>query len=96
MSAAADMDADPLAVELRTKRICRMCLSTEEPLSDLYSHENRLKGRVPLPLQIMSSVSLEVSASGRVPVLAGFLCISVCPRHSNSNAHSIFEHCTFR
>lgn len=62
MSVAADMDADPLAVELRTKRICRMCLSTEEPLSDLYSHENRLKGRVPLPLQIMSSVSLEVSA----------------------------------
>lgn len=49
-------------LELRSKRICRFCLSTEEPLTDLYSNDNRLKSRVPLPLQILSSVSIEVSA----------------------------------
>lgn len=47
--------------ELRSKQICRFCMSTEEPLTDLYSNENRLKSRVPLPLQIMACVSIEVS-----------------------------------
>lgn len=45
---------------LRGKRICRFCLSQDEPLSNIYSNENRKNSRAPLPLQIMSCVSIEV------------------------------------
>lgn len=76
MSTAADESAEREA-ELRTKRICRMCLTTEEPLSDLYSNENRLKSPVPLPLQIMSCVSLEVSlAESGCDYFGAFICRS--------------------
>lgn len=45
---------------LRSKRICRFCLTQDEPLSNLYSNENRKNCRAPLPLQIMACVSIEV------------------------------------
>lgn len=77
MSIAADETTDR-EEEMRTKRICRMCLTTEEPLSDMYSNENRLKSRVPLPLQIMSSVSLEVR------IYTYFVWRSVCTRFQTS------------
>lgn len=60
-SADEDAQQQQRETELRSKRICRMCLTQEEPLSDMYSNENRIKSRVPLPLQIMASVSLEVN-----------------------------------
>lgn len=49
-----------LISELKDKRICRFCLTQEEPLSNIYSNENRLNFRAPLPLQIMACISIEV------------------------------------
>lgn len=51
---------DDLAVVLKNKRICRFCLSQKEPLTNIYSKENRVNSTAPLPLQIMSCVSIEV------------------------------------
>lgn len=46
---------------LKQKRICRFCLTQDEPLTNIYSNENRKNSRAPLPLQIMACVSIEVS-----------------------------------
>lgn len=55
------MDVDERTAELKAKKICRFCMTTEEKLlSNIYSRENRLKNSVPLPLQIMACVSIEV------------------------------------
>lgn len=48
------------ADQLKSKRICRFCLTQEEPLTNIYSSENRKNSRAPLPLQIMACVSIEV------------------------------------
>lgn len=47
--------------QLKTKRICRFCLTQDDQLSNIYSNENRKNSRAPLPLQIMACVSIEVS-----------------------------------
>jgi len=47
--------------ELKSKQICRCCMNQYVSLSNIYSRENRLKSTVPLPLQIMACVSIEVS-----------------------------------
>lgn len=55
------MDVDERTAELKAKRICRFCMSQDDKLlSNIYSRENRLKNSVPLPLQIMACVSIEV------------------------------------
>lgn len=46
--------------QLKNKRICRFCLTVKGPLTNIYSNENRLKSRAPLPLQILACVSIEV------------------------------------
>lgn len=56
------MDVDERTAELKAKRICRFCMSQDDKLlSNIYSRENRLKNSVPLPLQIMACVSIEVN-----------------------------------
>lgn len=62
-TAAAVTAAGERETELRAKHICRMCLDTESPLSDVFSKENRQNSRCPLPIQIMAISSLEVSAA---------------------------------
>lgn len=49
-----------LTAQLKAKPICRFCLGQDVPLSNIYSAENRKIARVPLPLLIMSSISIEV------------------------------------
>lgn len=46
--------------QLKAKRICRFCLAQDEPLTNIYSAENRKNLRAPLPLQVMACVSIEV------------------------------------
>lgn len=51
-----------LKIQLKNKRICRFCAdSTSDTLSNIYSTENRIKSKAPLPLQIISTISIEVS-----------------------------------
>lgn len=57
----SDTEYNEYVEQLKQKRICRFCLSQEEPLSNIYSNENRKNSRAPLPLQIMACVSIEVS-----------------------------------
>lgn len=61
------MSEESLQLELKTKRICRFCMTQAEPLSNMYSRENRLKSSAPLPLQIMSCVSIEVFTNDGMP-----------------------------
>uniref|UniRef100_A0A1B0C9Y1 Putative chorion transcription factor cf2 n=1 Tax=Lutzomyia longipalpis TaxID=7200 RepID=A0A1B0C9Y1_LUTLO len=56
-----------LKVELKSMRICRFCLNRNEPLSNIYSIENRLNRSVPLPLQIMACVAIEVFVNDGMP-----------------------------
>ncbi|GAB0096929.1 uncharacterized protein DMENIID0001_125110 [Sergentomyia squamirostris] len=56
-----------LKMEIKTMRICRFCLKRTEPLSNIYSIENRLKSSVPLPLQIMACCSIEVFVNDGMP-----------------------------
>lgn len=61
-----------LTQQLKSKQICRFCLAVDETLSDIFSNENRMTNRAPLPLQIMSSVSLEVNCH-RASVIGVYL-----------------------
>ncbi|XP_059614212.1 transcriptional repressor CTCF-like [Phlebotomus argentipes] len=65
------MDEKPntkdLKVELKNMRICRFCLNRNEPLTNIYSIENRLNRSVPLPLQIMACVAIEVFVNDGMP-----------------------------
>lgn len=52
--------------ELKEKKICRFCLTQDEPLTNIYSDDTRLKSpssaQLPaLPLQVMACVSIEVN-----------------------------------
>lgn len=67
--------------ELRTKRICRFCMTQNDPLSHIYSRENRLKSSAPLPLQIMACVSIEVFSNDGMPS-------TIC-----DNCRMLMEHC---
>lgn len=46
-----------LAMDLKSKQICRFCLTTNRPLTNIYKAEIR---EVPLSLQIVVSVGIEV------------------------------------
>lgn len=50
------MDAK-MAMELKSKQICRFCLTTNRPLSNIYKANQQ---EVPLSMQIVSCVSIEV------------------------------------
>lgn len=63
---------------LRSKRICRFCLTQDEPLSNLYSNENRKNCRAPLPLQIMACVSIEVCEFKSLLFYCQLILINVC------------------
>lgn len=47
------------AAALRDMRICRFCLTDKYALSNIYEKENS-KNSIPLPLQIMACVTIEV------------------------------------
>lgn len=65
-----DCSEEQLSEELKTKRICRFCLSQEEPLSDIFASitptgaggSKTAKTTTPLTLQIMACVSIEVGS----------------------------------
>lgn len=46
---------------LRSRRVCRFCLTEAEPLSFIYERDHNKPFQVPLTLQIMSCVAIEVS-----------------------------------
>lgn len=46
---------------LRSRRVCRFCLTESEPLSYIYERDHNKPFQVPLTLQIMSCVAIEVS-----------------------------------
>lgn len=60
MANKVESDAS-LKLQLKTKQICRFCCSTNDSLSHIYSAENRIKSKAPLPLQIITITSIEVS-----------------------------------
>lgn len=69
-----DCSEEQLAEELKTKRICRFCLSQEEPLTDILSNISSeatsskiSKTSTPLTLQIMACVSIEVYKDDGMP-----------------------------
>lgn len=46
---------------LKSMRICRFCLTEQEPLTCIYDKDLRSnKLSIPLPLQVMACVSIEV------------------------------------
>lgn len=55
----ADMENRP--APLRSRRVCRFCLTESEPLSYIYERDHNKPFQVPLTLQIMSCVAIEVS-----------------------------------
>ncbi|KYN03186.1 PREDICTED: uncharacterized protein LOC108773650 [Cyphomyrmex costatus] len=59
---------------LRSRRVCRFCLSSSEPLSFLYEREHNKPFQVPLSLQIMSCVSIEVYPSDGMPQMICHMC----------------------
>lgn len=52
---------------LSALKICRFCLTQDETLSSLYQRERMPKNSVTLPLKILSSVSVEVFPSDKMP-----------------------------
>ncbi|XP_043467831.1 uncharacterized protein LOC122502039 isoform X2 [Leptopilina heterotoma] len=52
---------------LRSRRVCRFCLTESEPLSYIYDREMSRSFLVPLTLQIMSCVGIEVYAADGMP-----------------------------
>lgn len=45
---------------LRSRRVCRFCLTESEPLNFIYERDHSKPFQVPLTLQIMSCVAIEV------------------------------------
>ncbi|XP_053694758.1 uncharacterized protein LOC128742425 [Sabethes cyaneus] len=65
---------EQLAEEMKTKRICRFCLTQEEPMSDIFSSDTKESSNnnsktkpTPLTLQIMACVSIEVYKDDGMP-----------------------------
>ncbi|KAK9712497.1 Zinc-finger associated domain (zf-AD) [Popillia japonica] len=55
---------------LRTMQICRFCLDDKGPLTNIYEKDNKDgKHTVPLPLQIMACVAIEVFQNDGMPQL---------------------------
>lgn len=65
--------------QLKAKRICRFCLAQDEPLTNIYSTENRKNLRAPLPLQVMACVSIEVISFqclfSSIPIGSDLFCV---------------------
>lgn len=59
----ADMENRP--APLRSRRVCRFCLTESEPLTFIYERDHNKPFQVPLTLQIMSCVAIEVSGPRR-------------------------------
>ncbi|KAL6258688.1 hypothetical protein P5V15_010640 [Pogonomyrmex californicus] len=59
---------------LRSRRVCRFCLSDSEPLSFIYEREHNKPFQVPLALQIMSCVAIEVYAADGMPQMICNMC----------------------
>lgn len=53
---------------MRSRRVCRFCLTESEPLNYIYERDHNKPFQVPLTLQIMSCVAIEVSEH-RLPPL---------------------------
>lgn len=69
-----DCSEERLSEELKTKRICRFCLSQEEPLGDIFTNiptessgSKSNKTTTPLTLQIMACVAIEVYKDDGMP-----------------------------
>ncbi|XP_012535966.1 uncharacterized protein LOC105836463 [Monomorium pharaonis] len=59
---------------LRSRRVCRFCLSDSEPLSFIYERDHNKPFQVPLALQIMSCVAIEVYAADGMPQMICNMC----------------------
>ncbi|KAH0564015.1 uncharacterized protein LOC123273191 [Cotesia glomerata] len=59
---------------LRSRRVCRFCLCENEPLHFIYERDPTRPFQVPLSLQIMSCVSIEVYAADGMPQMICKMC----------------------
>ncbi|XP_046417398.1 uncharacterized protein LOC124178209 isoform X1 [Neodiprion fabricii] len=59
---------------LRSRRVCRFCLTESEPLSFIYEKDHSKPFQVPLTLQIMSCVAIEVYAADGMPQMICSVC----------------------
>lgn len=59
---------------LRSRRVCRFCLTDTEPLSYIYERDHNKPFQVPLALQIMSCVAIEVYAADGMPQMICNMC----------------------
>ncbi|KYN41294.1 hypothetical protein ALC56_04445 [Trachymyrmex septentrionalis] len=59
---------------LRSRRVCRFCLTDSEPLSFIYERDHNKPFQVPLALQIMSCVAIEVYAADGMPQMICTMC----------------------
>ncbi|KAB0800398.1 hypothetical protein PPYR_06138, partial [Photinus pyralis] len=60
------------ACMLREMKICRFCLTEDEALSNIYERDQ--KQSVPLPLQIMACIGIEVFSNDGMPQLICSIC----------------------
>ncbi|KYM97713.1 PREDICTED: zinc finger and BTB domain-containing protein 24-like [Cyphomyrmex costatus] len=59
---------------LYSQRICRFCLSDSRPLNSIYERTDNKSVHVPLTLQIMSCVAIEVYAEDEMPQVICNMC----------------------
>ncbi|XP_054007334.1 uncharacterized protein LOC128891676 isoform X1 [Hylaeus anthracinus] len=59
---------------LRSRRVCRFCLTESEPLNFIYERDHSKPFQVPLTLQIMSCVAIEVYAADGMPQMICSMC----------------------
>ncbi|XP_015599461.1 uncharacterized protein LOC107269756 isoform X2 [Cephus cinctus] len=59
---------------LRSRRVCRFCLTETEPLNFIYERDHSKPFQVPLTLQIMSCVAIEVYAADGMPQMICTMC----------------------
>ncbi|XP_023245216.1 uncharacterized protein LOC106643221 [Copidosoma floridanum] len=59
---------------LRSRRVCRFCLTDTEPLNFIYDRELSKPSNVPLALQIMSCVGIEVYSADGMPQMICLHC----------------------
>ncbi|XP_015112534.1 uncharacterized protein LOC107038138 [Diachasma alloeum] len=59
---------------LRSRRVCRFCLTESEPLNFIYERDPNKPFQVPLALQIMSCVAIEVYAADGMPQMICTMC----------------------
>uniref|UniRef100_A0A0C9R3B7 Znf629_0 protein n=2 Tax=Fopius arisanus TaxID=64838 RepID=A0A0C9R3B7_9HYME len=59
---------------LRSRRVCRFCLTESEPLNFIYERDPNKPFQVPLALQIMSCVAIEIYAADGMPQMICTMC----------------------